>query len=200
VLNTVEIKMLFGYDGQECINVYHVEKGSAWTVAQMQAIADAFIAWWNANLKAFMPNTGELSLVTVRDLTTESGLAIERATGLPSLGTNASPQLPNNVTVAVKWSTGFAGRSFRGRTYHVGMPENSTVNNIVSAGPLADLNTAYAALLIVPPTVDATMKLVVVSKFHNLLPRLAGVTTPILARSINHTIDSQRRRLPERGK
>jgi hypothetical protein len=151
-------------------------------------------------LKAFMPNTGGLVLVSVRDLTTESGLAIERTTGLPLIGTNASPQLPNNVTVAVKWSTGFAGRSFRGRTYHIGMPENSTVSNQVSAGPLADLNTAYAALIGVPPATDASMTLVVVSKFHANAPRLAGVTTPILARSINPTIDSQRRRLPERGK
>jgi len=199
VENTAQVRMQFLYDGQHVENVYHVKSTGAWDVAGLQDLGDAFIDWWDTNLKAFMPTTGSLQQVVLRDLTTESGLAVERTTGLPLVGTNGSPQLPNNVTVAVKWSTGLAGRSFRGRTYHIGMPENSTVGNTVSAGPLDDLLAAYDALIGIPPAVDAAYTLVVVSLFHNNAPRVAGVATDILDSSIDPTIDSQRRRLPGRG-
>jgi len=199
VANTAQVRMQFLYDGQHCENVYHVENTGAWDVGGLQALGDGFIDWWDTELKAFAPDTVSLRQVVLRDLTTESGLAVERTTGLPLVGTNGSPALPNNVTVAVKWSTGLAGRSFRGRTYHIGMPENSTVGNTVSASPLLDLQAAYDALIGVPPAVDAAYSLVVVSLFHDNAPRVAGVTTPILDSSIEPTIDSQRRRLPGRG-
>lgn len=199
VENTAQVRMQFLYAGQRCENVYHVENTGAWDVASLQDLGDAFIDWWDTELKAFMPATGSLEQVVLRDLTTEAGIAVERTTGLPLVGTNGSPQLPNNVTVAVKWSTGLAGRSFRGRTYHIGMPENSTVDNTVSSGPLADLLAAYDALIGVPPAVNPDYSLVVVSLFHANAPRVAGVTTPILDSSIDPTIDSQRRRLPGRG-
>lgn len=199
VENVAQFRMQFTYDGENCENVYHVLNPSGWDADQLDIMAGGFVSWWDTTLSAFAPGTLVLQRVIGRDLTTESSAAIEYTTGLPMSGENASPQLPNNVTLAVKWTTGLAGRSFRGRTYHLGMPENSTVGNTVSGGPMADLLAAYFALTGVPSATIGGCLLVVVSLVHAGVPRTEGVATEIIGRSIDPTIDSQRRRLPGRG-
>lgn len=199
VPDTVEVRMQYSYDGQQVENVFHVHQDGEWTVSQMQAIATVFVDLFDDELDTFAAATLTLNRVLVRDLTTSSGLAIEWTTGLPLSGLSPSPQLPNNVTAAVKWTTGLAGRSFRGRTYHLGLCENSvTANELVSTLP-ADLESAYATLITNIPAAVTGAALVVVSKYHLGAPRTTGITTDIIAVSVDPVVDSQRRRLPGRG-
>jgi hypothetical protein len=199
VPGVAEIRMQFSYSGEQAENVYHVSLDGEWNLTNLNVMADAFLDWWTDNLRTGVPTTLTLQRILARDLTTATSPAIEYTAGMPTSGTDVSPQLPNNVSVAVKWTTGQAGRSYRGRTYHLGMTEAQVANNAISGANQTFLLSAYNALINDVEAAITGAHLVVVSKYTNNAPRTEGIFTEILAVSIDPTVDSQRRRLPGRG-
>lgn len=196
--NTAQIEMVFSQSGQIVENVFHVEKGSPYDADDLAIAAATFVDWWDTEMQALIPDNVSLNVVRARALDTESGVAIEYTTSLPLVGGNGSNTMPNNVTFAIKWSTGLAGRSYRGRTYHIGVePSNLVDPNHLSSSAVTGFTAAYSALL--TSFTDPDEHLVVASRVNGGAPRVTGVTTEITAATINPTLDSQRRRLPERG-
>jgi hypothetical protein len=108
--------------------------------------------------------------------------------------------LPGNVSLSIKRSTGYAGRSNRGRIYLVGLAENDVVGNMVDVG-FADAKVdqlngldAYLAGLAIP------LVQIVVSRINvgGLEPH--GTWKLLLEWSVvDYRADSQRRRLAGRG-
>jgi len=202
--NTARIEMVFSQGGQIVENVYHVEFASAPDPTMLIDMAEVFKNWWNTNVQPYAANTLSLNVIKARDLTTEAGSAIEYTTGLPISGASAVQPLPNGSTLAIKWTTGLAGRSFRGRTYHLGLVTSELVDpNHISSGFQTTLAGAYQALI--TAVEGTTNNLVVASFYHGVdslgkpIPRAAAVLTVIDNAVVNSTLDSQRRRLPERG-
>lgn len=196
--NTCRVELRFTQNSQLLANVFHVQSEGAWNVTDMQNLGAAFVEWYDS-FRTVVCNQVTLREIDIRDLTTASGLGILYNTGLPLLGTLASPAMPNNVSVAIKWGTGLTGRSFRGRTYHIGLTEGQVVNSEVDSAFAAPILSGYNAL---PPIIaTAGFTMVVASRYTNNAPRVVGVTTPVLNASYADTvIDSQRRRLPGRGR
>lgn len=202
--NTARIELVYSQGGQIVENVYHVEFGFVPAPTDLEDMATVFKDWWNTNLQPYVANTVSLNVIKARDLTTDSGSAIEYTTGLPILGASAVQPLPNGSTLAIKWTTGLAGRSFRGRTYHIGLVTSELADpNHISTGFQTTLANAYQALI---SAVEGTgNNLVVASFYHGVdtagkpIPRSTAVLTIIDNAVVNTTIDSQRRRLPERG-
>lgn len=202
--NTARFELVYSQNGQIVENVFHIAFGGSIDPTMLEDMAAVLKTWWDTEIKAIASTTVSLNVIKARDLTTEAGSAIEYTTGLPILGTNTSQAMPNNSTLAVKWSTGLAGRSFRGRTYHVGMTANQLVdNNHLSSAAQVEFSTRYNNLVSSVETAGAN--LVVASFYHGVdvdkkpIPRTAAVITNIDNAVINATLDSQRRRLPERG-
>lgn len=196
--NTARVELRFTQDGQQLANVFHVRAPAPLTVEDLETIATVFVDWYDS-FRTVVCNAVTLREIDLRDLTTASGIGILYNTGLPLVGTIASPALPNNVTVAVKWGTGLTGRSFRGRTFHIGLSEGQVVNSAVDSAFAPPILSGYNAL---PPLIKAqNYLLVVASRYTNNAPRPVGVTTEILtAAYADTTIDSQRKRLPGRGR
>jgi hypothetical protein len=196
--NTVKVETCFSWDSQAVENVYHVRVSGDINEALLDNLNSLFYTWWSqypANLQA---NTLLVTRTIISDASQQYGVAKEYAPGVINAGqvTN-SPALPNNVSVAVKWNTGLRGRSYRGRTYHLGLYEAAVTGNNVIPTTVAALISAYTALM---TTLDAQgYELVVASRFQGNLPRVTGVATPALTVTCDSTIDSQRRRLPGRG-
>lgn len=202
-VNTARVEMVFSQGAQIVENVYHVLNSTGWDVPGLQLLGLTFIDWWNDNLRTQSSDNLSLNNVKVRDMTTASSPAVEVATGLPLVGTSTVP-LPNSSTLAVKWITGLAGRSFRGRTYHLGLSQGTLVNpNQITAAFHTILQDAYDAL--VAAVIAGGAELVVASFFSGVgsggapIPRSTAVLTPIISAAVNNVLDSQRRRLPERG-
>lgn len=198
VINTARCELRYTQNGQQVANIFHVEKEGPLTVLDLQDIGTALVEWWGEHLD-LVSTAVTLREIDIRDLTTASGIGILWNDGLPLIGGVASPPLPNNVTLAIKWGTGLSGRSFRGRTYHVGLCESQVTQSELESAVIAPLLASYNAL----PTMitGSGYTLVVVSRYANNAPRPAGVTTPILNAAYADTvIDSQRRRLPGRGR
>ena len=198
VPNCYQATMVFTSSGQRVANVYNVLYEGAALEANLTLVASTLAEWWEDELLAFVPNTISLVLIAVNDIAEEHGIGIEYTTGLPLVGSSAQPTLPNNVTLAVKWTTGFRGRSFRGRTYHIGLAENAVVGDTVESTALTFLEGAYASLI--TALSSAGFPLCVASRYTEKAPRDEGIMTPVLASSIDAVVDSQRRRLTGRGR
>lgn len=174
-------------------NVYHYSTGAAPTLLEMNNLIDAYIAWETAHGANFRNTNTALTRVTAIDLSTQTSPEVDRQV-LPTIsGTVASPACPNNVTIAVAHRTALRGRSFRGRTYHIGMANAMTLGNQLLIGQVAPLVAAYTLLITLG--VAPVFTLGVLSRYHDQVRLNPCVWTPCTAITLENNLDSQRRRL-----
>lgn len=195
--NAATLEYIYSWDGQICENVLTYQCNTTVTAVQLQSLTTAALSWWNANLKPLVNGQAALLTVKATDLTSASGPVIEDTTGLPIVGTGSGTPVPNNVTVAIKLITANRGRSYRGRIYHVGLSNALVTNNTVSVATRNSLKNAWLAALSLGTLGLWTLS--VGSRYSNNAPRTTGLATPVTDISVNQIVDSQRRRLPERG-
>src|SRR5687767_8054720 len=199
VPNTARFEVIFNSLDQIVENVYHVEKATPWSAANLETMANAIVAWWKAEMAPLVPSSVSLMRVDSRDLTVEAAPFHSAPCLVDCEGTLADAQEPNNVTVAVKWTGGLTGRSQRGRTYHIGLTSGQVTGNSVDILDGASILAAYNELKASIAAALIGAKLVIVSYITGGVPRTTGQTTDVTSASLDLTIDSQRRRLPGRG-
>lgn len=200
--NTAVIEMVFTYAGVIIENVYHVTGSVPFTALTLQGLCNTFDTWDNAatGYKTVRNSLSSLILIRSRALDTASSPVFTFTLPVARQGTAGASLLPGNATFAIKLETGLAGRSFRGRTFIVGMPsaqlQTAPNQNLVQAG-YANLCVAALNLLISSITAAvATNKLVVASYRTAGAYRTTAVCTPIINASYaNLRVDTQRRRL-----
>lgn len=198
--NTFRCELIYLQNGQHVENVYHVLSGGGVAVADANRIAAKLAAWWVASQRSVVGNYVSLERIEVIDASQQGGVGIIYTTGLPQAGSVTANPMPGNLTVAVKWSTGFTGKSFRGRSFHVGMNAGAFVGNQITTAFQTALQTVYTALITALAGGGTADTLVVGSKRHNNAWRVTGVTTTITACSVDIDLDSQRRRLTGTGR
>lgn len=204
--NTVQLELVYQTWGGFAENVYHVQGDGPITDIEglCQRMITLFASWDHDNLRGLRSTDYALNKVTARDIGMIDGAAYEQPFG--QSGTVASPALPDNVTLAVKWNTARTGRSYRGRTYHIGLAQSMVSQDQVTLSNQTAIILAYNALkdavaaetwTTFGPT---TGKLAVVSASHNKVARTTAAITPITTASlVDGFTDSQRRRLKGRG-
>lgn len=197
--NVAEVTMQFKQDGQYLYNKHHFYDDAGFDEGRLNNLGTAIREWWDTNLKGQCNNLCTLEAITVRDLSEAAGLEIAVTTGLPLVGANPNNSVPNSVTVAVKKATGRAGRSYHGRTYHVGLGSNQYTANTVNATAVTFLRDAYT-LLMDPLGLTFETKLCVLSEVQGGNWRPTGIATIVTGISVDNVIDNQRRRLPGRGR
>jgi hypothetical protein len=207
--NVVQIEMLFTASTQPCENVYHVLLGTAPTPASMLTLAGLFDSWDSTHLSGARSTQTFLQKVIARDLSTAGAPAVEFDVSPSRVGTAGGNPQPNNVTLSIEWRTGFTGRSFRGRTYHIGLADSGLGSDAqeVTSIYAANILAVYEALLTTVGT-TSSQQMVVLSRYHGVdpvtkrpIPRAAGVATPITNCVLaDPFIDSQRRRLPNHNR
>lgn len=197
--NTVQANLRLTWSGEEVENVLHFQTPGAVTPADMAAVAEGLEDWWVTNMPAFVSSTVVYREVYVVDLTSQTGGTFTAAGGSGTPGTAGAQSLPNNNTVAISLRTANRGRSFRGRIYHIGLTEAQVDNNTLVSSIQTALPAVYALLL--NEASFGGCQLAVASRFSGGQPRGTGVSTPVLTVLLaDPTVDSQRRRLPGRGR
>lgn len=196
--NTARVELRYTQDGQQMANVFHVEKSATLTVTDLQAIGTIFVDWYET-LLPLVSNSVTLREISLIDQSAASSIGIIWNTGLPLIGGSASAAMPNGTSIAIKWGTGLTGRSFRGRTFHIGLGEAEITANTLQSTFASNLLAAYNALL--TGFEETAYTLVVASRYTNNAPRVTGVTTPILTAALaDLTLDRQWKRMPGRGR
>lgn len=205
--NCLQVSLIYTTNGGHAENVYHVQGDAIIQdlTATAHRIMDVFAAWDSAHLAGGRVVGHDLVLVTARDIGQQHGPSWERTTA--SAGALAgSSALPDGVTIAVKWTTGRSGRSYRGRTYHIGLAASQCTGDVLTQAAAGGLLLAYQALI---PAVkgsgwtaagDTGAHLAVISKRQNKVYLPSAVSTEITGAAFaDLNLDSQRRRLAGRG-
>lgn len=193
IVNCWRISMVYRYTTSQllAVNTFGVyDPVGPFDATRAATWANTFKSWWSTNVKAYVHTGCQLEQINVVDESSSSGTSIQYVTGLPIVGTDANGAAPQDSAPVITWRTASRGRSYRGRTYHVGAAKNMfTVDGTAVDTALAgSLGTAYTALIAAIPAASATCSLVVLSK------TLASHTDILTAQGRTH-IGSQRRRV-----
>lgn len=196
--NTARVSIEFNWGGVTVVITLYFNKASAWTDAQLTALAGDINGWVADELLPLMSSDIELISTNATDQSSSSGSSIDVAAAGTPAGEVAQPSIAQNVAAVVTHRTANRGRSYRGRNYIPGLPITAmqTVGTL-SAATISALVAAYAALSDVETAEGCTH--VVASRFADKAPRTTGVTTPITSYTVDSNSDSQRRRLRGRG-
>lgn len=201
-LHTVEIVANYRNRNNQQVakNVYHARKRIGGVGASdVERMATVIMpAWETGQGKTVRSTEVECTGFTVRDLGSVDSFVYDNVLATPIQGTVANAVLPMHTTIAIKFITGLAGRSFRGRTYWIGLYESSVTGDFVSGSVVTSIKSKLDNL---KAALDAEgWDFVVVSKFANGAPREAAVVTNIAAvASTDNRVDTQRRRLIGEG-
>jgi hypothetical protein len=192
-------------DGQQVENTLWFEKGTTPAVPDMTTLANALLDWWRVSYAPLVSVGLQLREVVVTSQDSSTAPQVTLVPPIVSLGLKNDEIMPNNVTLVVSFRTDLRGRSFRGRNYVTGLTVSSLTGNLIVASDVDAWIGAYNEINTVLG--DTVYTWVVCSRFSGVdaaghpIPRAAGVTTPITAVTIvDNVADSQRRRLPGRGR
>lgn len=192
--NTAQVTMQYNVGGEHCENVYWVQGAAPWDATTLLALIGKFRDWEAADASPIRSNFVGLYNIHARDFTVQNGPELDQSESIG--GALTAEPFPQNVTVAVKAQTGLAGRSFRGRSYWIGLEidQQLTQGVLLPATATAIITVMNQLLASAFPN---TGKMVVASFRTGGNPRTTAVLTPILSYTMaDHNIDSQRRRLP----
>jgi hypothetical protein len=197
VANTAEVRLFYATPGGVAENVLNFEKGSAWTAEELDALAATVRDAWETNISTVTSNATSLSTVVATDLSSETGPQATNVAGIA--GALSSVAMPQNVTLAIKFSTALRGRSFRGRMFFVGLTDGQIEGDQLTVGSLATLLTKVGDFFHDIEGSSGTPSHVVVSRCADGVWRTTGVTTPVTAYSADRTVDTMKKRLLGHG-
>lgn len=199
VENGIKIIVAYLCDGQHVQNTFWVQKDTAVTADDVDSAVSITELWVHTNMP---PNTSDkvtLLYVDGQDHTTADGYHKVGTTYAGEQGEKATDMLPSNVTWAIKLNTAAAGRSGHGRIYRIGLTEDQVTGNLLHNDAAANFVSDWQALQ-ANLALDG-LNLAVVSYCHAGAWRTSAFVNQVT--SIGYTdliIDSQRRRLPGRGR
>lgn len=185
----VQVSPIITIANQRCQNSFYYQVAGAIDRAKLRAMATTYLMWFTASAGIFT-NTAELILIYCRDLTTANSETLDFAPVATTDGTNASPALSNNCTLAIKRESGKAGRSRRGRLYHIGLVQSMlNSSNTLLPSQASNIAVQYNTLMASQLTDNGAVEVILHKKL--------GTGTPIVEYTVtDNVIDSQRRRLP----
>lgn len=199
VPNVIQVEMVYSLNGQVCENVYHYAGATDNSPQHYIDLAAAFHTAWHISLAAYQTQSTYLTAVKITDMSDQNGTAIVFSPTDNNRGYRDTDSVPNNVAAVASWHTLLRGRSFRGRTYLLGLGTATVSGSRLTENTRNELQIVMNNL-IAPEFEMEALSLVIVSKFHNKQPRTTGIATPVTSVTVDANLDSQRRRLPGRGK
>lgn len=195
---SVRARMIYNTLGGVAMNVLHFRKDGGWNTDSMNLLAAELKAWYHNDLRTVVNDQTALVLIEVTDISVEDGPQVSYTTALPEAGAVNNPALPSNVTLAIKFLTGNAGRSYRGRAYQIGLYETAVVGDSVGSTYLGDSIDAWNALLEGEFETEG-LHLAIVSYCNNKAWRAEAAVTDVTSITADSTVDTQRRRLLGHG-
>lgn len=193
------VELVQSMHSQVIENTLYFDLGVVPGVIELTDIATIVRDWWLGHIRDKISSAVSLTSVRATSLQSETAPGVEITASLPAAGLiTASPSLPANVTGCITFVTALRGRSFRGRNYIPGLTEAMVTNSTIDNLTVADFVSGYEELLIDLSTEPYDW--VVYSRFTANAPRAIGVMTDVVSCKMDQTVDSQRRRLPGRGR
>lgn len=201
VPNTAQFNLRGTYLGEQVENTLYVRSSAAWTPASLQQVTTNMSAWWATTVLPLLSTSYVYRECYGVDLTSNTGpTATETPVGTEFGSQNGDP-LAGSIALCVSFRTASRGRSFRGRNYVCGVVEPNITGNTIASAWAESVVLAYQILLVPDEVLAPGFEWVVASRFANKQPRSSGIATPVTSvLVVDYFVDSQRRRLPGRGR
>jgi len=201
--NICQLELVYDLDDQIIENRVFIEGSDQWTLSTMAELATNAAQAFETNLSPLLSDQLQLTLVRCTDMEVDDGAGVEYEPVTAIFGDISGGSLPNNVTLTTKFGSGLTGRSNRGRVYTPAIPRSSVATaavNEVTAEVAGDFSSSWGNFFndLIGGT-DNAARHVVVSYCFNKTWRTVANVVGVISYSTNQTLDSQRRRLPERG-
>jgi len=198
--NVARVDLRYLEYGQRMQNTLYFLGTAQWDATSLEELVDAAIANWATEMGSTVAIAVALDSVKAQDMEVDEGVAVEKIPVSATTGARNNEPMPSGVTVATKFSTLLSGRSHRGRVYNVGLTDDMVNGNALAGVVAGDISSNWSSFVtaIISATDNATTH-VVVSYCHNKVWRTVAEITPIIGYSTDIYIDSQRRRLTNRG-
>lgn len=198
--NGIRVGVEYTLSGETVVNVYHVTRTAPVVTANLTALAEIFLEWWDEDdtvgAKDSFSNDLALFRVVATDVSELGGEQVINVPVTPIPGASSTDSAPNNVAWCVGLRTGLVGRSYMGRNYYCGFSDVAWAGNILDAG-IAAAHLDHLSNLQVSLAAEGFTW--VVASYQNLgLPRTTAVGSEITSFQADTIADSQRRRLPGR--
>lgn len=172
--------------------------GGAPTPSDLTAIASAASSWATASLMPQLHNSSAMRQVRATDFTVQGGpqAIVLNTTAGGQVGTSVTNGQPAVVSIR----TAKRGRSYRGRVYISGLPDNSKVSAVdMSAAAGTAMSGIFATLDAALLALTNSVEVGVWSRQHNGVVTTPGQFNRAIAYVTDTHYDSQRRRLAGRG-
>lgn len=201
----IQVEMIYTWQNQRMQNVYCVSKGTPATTGDVAQVFALFESWERNVAKN---RRHGLVACTQCDVTALDAIGAPVKSGIffptinGALGTNP---LPAFVSLAVKHTTGLSGRSFKGRTYHIGLttgqaPLGDQISQADADSTATIYNTLRTTLLASGYTFMVASRysgVTIVNGYRRAVPRAVGIMTPVVQSVAERYLDTQRhRKLP----
>lgn len=197
--NVTKAELVYTQLGEVVENVLHFSTISPLSGDELLQLGGEIRAAWEANIRPLISVSASLFKIRLTDLTTEIGPSVEYTTGLPLAGSESNPVTNGAQTVTTKFTTAGRGRSRRGRLYNVGMPDSFATNNQISAANAALYTAAWNGFREDMLLASLSAIQVIVSYCGDKTWRTEALITAVTGASTEVFLDSQRRRLHNRG-
>jgi hypothetical protein len=201
VANVASVELIYSQNAQVVENVFNVQKGSPYTLSDLQAVRTIFNSWDNATWAGARGTGCSLVRIRTKARDTNSSPMEDFPVSPARAGTVGGAMMPGNCTFSLKLATGHQGRSYRGRIYLVGVTTallNSGNYNLFDPTSASNIIAKLATLITNLATGGHTLG--VVSLMADKTWRTAGVFTQATGfTAVDYNVDSMRRRLTGRG-
>ncbi len=195
VPDAAQITVVFVQNGEDIVNTANAELLGGYNLVDIAALASAVDSEMSISFLPQMTLDAAYLRTEVRGLAVQNDLlVIESAFAGPGLIT--SKGLPNSVTLSIKKSSPFTGRSARGRWYWIGM-QAAALTSDENVYIDAEATARVSAVENLRQAINATVwTAVIVSRFSNGVQRPFGETFDWVATSkVDNRVDTQRGRL-----
>jgi len=196
---TAKVQLYFSTPGGVAMNVLNFRTDGGWNAVSLDVLVDEIATSWEAQFSPLQSDQVECYRIVATDLGAPIPAQVDKAPVNDLTGGRASVIMPGNVTVVTKFGTGLAGRSQRGRTYHIGLTDDQCVGDSLVAGMADTIRDAWIDFAGEVHDSPAAADLVVVSYCHNKAWRTAAQVLNVTTFTTEDVLDSQRKRLFGRG-
>lgn len=190
----IQVKLVGTQAGQPVINVFHVDNQTTVTPADLAAVGQVFENWWRDFIRGGIASSYSLDQIISTDISIENGPQDIRVPASPRTGAVASDPAAANAALVISWRTSRTGRSFRGRTYFGGLPQDA-LNGPTEFDPTYAAGFAVGGAELLEALEAGGRVLAVLSRYANGVLRVVGLLTEVIQVIVNLQVDSSRKRL-----
>lgn len=191
-VNVCRVTIFGSRDTRQIINTFHASNSLGWNLGTMATLATDVQSWINTQYKTLVPPQVQWYLISVRLYDPSLPLAYDLSISPPIVGSRPGTAEAGNVTSTLSLRTGLAGRRYRGRMYVAAISETDLLaTDLLTSAYVVLAATVTQALLTAINTGTRSVCI-----FH----KLSNTFTNVIGYAIENIADSQRRRLPGRGR